>query len=537
MLSDLKTKQDIAEGILFTDFYELTMAQLYFRRGLHEKQVQFEYFFRTYPDYGSHKAGYCINAGMEWLIKWMQKMRFGDREIDLLKGQTGNSGKPLFEKDFLKWLRKNGSFEGISIRAIPEGRVVHANVPIAQIRGPLAVTQILESSFLNHLNYQTLIATKASRIKQAARQNMVVEFGMRRGHNAGVNAGTRAALIGGVDFTSNTGISYSLGFPPKGTHAHSMVQTFMATGEDELEAFRAYSQLYPDDCLLLVDTIDTLRSGVPNAIKVFEELRRKGHKPVGIRLDSGDLAYLTIQSAKMLNKAGFEDVTIFLSNKLDEIVIWQIIEQIKSEAPNQGLDADQVIGRLAYGIGTRLITSQGRPALDGVYKLAAVKDGDQWRPAIKVSENPAKTINPGLKNVWRIYDTRGKASADLLAKIDETPEKQDSIKLYHPIEAAATRTITRNQITKIEPLLVDILKEGKLASDFPSLHEIRDKCNKDLEKLDSGVKRLINPHIYHVSLTKKLWDLKQSLIDSWQAEYRNQNGPQKYGENTDARTA
>ena len=319
MLFNLKTQQDIAEGILFTDFYELTMAQLYFRRGLHEKQVQFEYFFRTYPDYGSHKAGYCINAGMEWLIKWMQKMHFGDGEIDLLKGQTGNSGKSLFEKDFLKWLRKNGSFEGISIRAIPEGRVVHANVPIAQIRGPLAMTQILESSFLNHLNYQTLIATKASRIKQAARRNLVVEFGMRRGHNAGVNAGTRAALIGGVDFTSNTGISYSLGFPPKGTHAHSMVQTFMAIGEDELEAFRAYSEVYPDDCLLLVDTIDTLHSGLPNAIKVFEELRRKGHKPVGIRLDSGDLAYLTIQAAKMLNKAGFEDVTILLSNKLDEM--------------------------------------------------------------------------------------------------------------------------------------------------------------------------------------------------------------------------
>ncbi|MDH4208443.1 MAG: nicotinate phosphoribosyltransferase, partial [Anaerolineae bacterium] len=355
-----------AEGILLTDQYQLTMAQLYFRLGIHETQAQFDHFFRSYPDYGAHQAGYCINAGLEWLLDWMLEAHFRDQDIGYLRAQKGQAGQRLFKDDFLGWVRKNGTFEGINMRAIPEGRVVHPDVPLTVVQGPLATAQILETSLLNHLNYQTLIATKASRIKDSGHGQPLLEFGLRRAQGKGANAGARAALIGGADFTSNVGISHVLGYPPKGTHAHSMVQVFMALGEGELEAFRAYADVYPDDCLLLVDTVDTLESGVPNAIKVFEELRKQGHEPLGIRLDSGDLAYLSIQAAKMLDHAGFPDVSIVLSNQLDELVIWQITTQIQQEAPRYAVDPDRLIRRLVYGVGTRLITSQGQSALDGV---------------------------------------------------------------------------------------------------------------------------------------------------------------------------
>ncbi|MCA9982406.1 MAG: nicotinate phosphoribosyltransferase, partial [Anaerolineales bacterium] len=302
-----------AEGILFTDQYQLTMAQLYFRMGLHEKRVQFDHFYRTNPNYGSHQAGYCINAGLEWLLDWMQSSAFRDEDLEHMRGLTDAVGNRLFGDDFLAWLGKHGRFDSLTLHAIPEGRVVHPNVPLTIVEGPLAMAQILETSLLNHLNYPTLIATRASRISQAGRGQVLMEFGMRRGHERGVNAGTRAALIGGANFSSNAGISHVVGVPPKGTHAHSMVQLFMALGEGELAAFEAYADVYPDDCLLLVDTINTLESGLPNAIKVFEKLRAKGHQPVGIRLDSGDLAYLSIQAAKLLNDAGFADTNIVLS--------------------------------------------------------------------------------------------------------------------------------------------------------------------------------------------------------------------------------
>ena len=355
-----------AEGILFTDQYQLTMAQLYYRVGLHEKPAQFDHFFRKYPDYGLHKAGYCVSAGLEWLLDWMQGVHFRQEDINFLRAQLGRTGERKFGDDFLGWLQDNGTFDGITMRAVPEGRVVHPQVPLTVVQGPLAMAQILETPLLNHLNFQTLIATKAARIREAGRGQLLLEFGMRRAQEKSANAGARAALIGGADFSSNAGISHVLGYPPKGTHAHSMVQVFMALGEGELEAFRAYADVYPDDCTLLVDTIDTLESGVPNAIKVFEELRRKGHEPVGIRLDSGDLAYLSIQSAGMLDAAGFPDAKITLSNQLDELVIWQIITQIQEEAPRYGVDPDHLINRLVYGVGTRLITSAGQPALDGV---------------------------------------------------------------------------------------------------------------------------------------------------------------------------
>ncbi len=515
------TQKELAEGILFTDEYQLTMAQLYYRMGYQEKLVQFDHFFRDYPDYGTHKAGYCINAGMEWLIHWMKRVRFGKKEIEYLRTQKNQIGQQLFQDDFLKWLHEHGSFEGLTIYAIPEGRVVHPNEPLTVVQGPLVMAQILETSLLNHLNYQILIATKAARMREIGRGQVLLEFGLRRGHDTGANAGARAALIGGANFTSNVGVSAVLGLPPKGTHAHSMVQLFIAMGMTELDAFRAYADVYPDDCLLLVDTINTLESGVPNAIRVFEELRQKGHQPRGIRLDSGDLAYLSIQAAKMLDQAGFENVSIVLSNNLDELVIWQILTQITEEAPRYGVDAEKLIQRLVYGVGTRLITSWGEPALGGVYKLVAVYDEDQWKPAIKISESLEKTPNPGNKKIWRIYDQRGKATADMICLQDEDPQLKSKFTLRHPTDHTKYRTLQRNEISKIEPLLELVWDRGNLPHPLPDLETIRQRRIRDVEALDAGVRRLMYPHIYHVSLSQKLWNLKQELIEKSQPGMEN----------------
>jgi nicotinate phosphoribosyltransferase len=511
------SERETAEGILFTDEYQLTMAQLYFRVGLHERMAQFDHFFRSYPDYGAHQAGYCINAGLEWLINWMQEARFRDTDIAYLRAQTGQEGARIFGDDFLRWLKQSEPWKGISMWAIAEGRVVHPNVPLTVVQGPLAMAQILETPLLNHLNYQILIATKAARIRDSGRGKLLLEFGLRRAQGRGANAGARAALIGGADFTSNVGISHVLGYPPKGTHAHSMVQAFMALGEGELAAFRAYADVYPDNCLLLVDTIDTLESGIPNAIRVFEELRQKGHRPVGIRLDSGDLAYLAVQAAKMLNDAGFAEASIVLSNQLDEMVILQIIAQIQEEAPRYGIDADNVIDRLVYGVGTRLITSEGDAALDGVYKLVAVQEGHEWRPAIKVSEDPEKVPNPGNKRVWRIYDQRGQATADLMTLQDEDPQEMRSITLRHPNVRAKQRTLSRADVSEVEPLLSPVLDDGELVQEPASIEELRERREADLGRLDPGVKRIMNPHIYHVSLSARLWDLKQKLVEAAKA--------------------
>ena len=513
------SEQRTAEGILFTDQYQLTMAQLYYRMQLHEKTVQFDHYFRAYPDYTLHKAGYCINAGLEWLLNWMEGAHFRDEDIEYLRSQTDRNGARLFADDFLAWLRHTApdTFQGITMRAIPEGRVVHPNVPLTVIQGPLLIAQILETPLLNYLNYQILIATKAARIRESGRGQLLMEFGLRRGHERGANAGTRAALIGGADFSSNLGLSHVLGYPPKGTHAHSMIQIFMALGMNELDAFQAYADVYPDDCLLLVDTIDTLQSGIPNAIKVFEALRRKGHQPIGIRLDSGDLAHLSIQAARMLNEANFPEVSIVLSNDLDELVIWQIITQIIEEALRSGVDPDHLIKRLVYGVGTRLITSAGEPALGGVYKLVAVHHEGAWVPAIKISESPNKTPNPGHKHVWRLYDRRGKATADLLTLDTEDPRQMSQIVLRHPSNHTKYRTLNRNEVTEIEPLLVDILREGKLVYDLPLIEDMRKQREADMARLDLGVRRLMNPHLYHVSLSPGLWALKQDLIESMRA--------------------
>lgn len=506
--------QIAAEGILFTDQYQLTMAQLYFRVGLHEKPAQFDYYFRDYPNYEGHMAGYCVNAGLEWLLAWMLGNKFLDNDIEYLRGQKSLSGDRLFEDDFLNWLTNNGNFSHFNIRAVPEGRLVHPVEPTTVVEGPLAMAQILETPLLNHLNYQTLVATKASRIVDCSQRGLVLEFGLRRAHGKGANAGARAALIGGAAFTSNVGMSRALNLPPKGTHAHSMVQVFLALGGSELDAFRAYADVYPDDCLLLVDTIDTIESGIPNAIKVFEELKTKGHEPLGIRLDSGDLAYLSIQAARELNKAGFPDTSIVLSNNLDELVIWQIITQIQREAHRYDVDADQLISRLVYGVGTRLITSWGYPALGGVYKLVSINAEGKWIPALKLSETKVKIPLPGQKNIWRLYDKRGKSTADLVSLYDEDVDAMKEIPISHPFEPTKRRHIHRRDLSHIEPLLVDVMKNGKVIAELPDIDGLRTQREEDIKRLDPGVRRLLNPHIYHISITEGLRDLKESLIES-----------------------
>jgi len=512
-----QTQRQTAEGILFTDMYQLTMAQLYFRAGLHERRAQFDHYFRRYPDYGEHQAGYCINAGMGCLVDWMLESRFEEQDLDYLRSETGRDGRQVFGEDFLEWLRRHGNFEGLTVTAVAEGRVIHAEVPMTVVEGPLAMAQVLETPLLNTLNFQTLIATKAARVRHSVGGNLLLEFGLRRAHGKGANQGCRAALIGGCDYTSNTGLSYAMGLSPKGTHSHAMVQAWIALGGTELDAFRAYADLYPDNCLLLVDTVDTLGSGVPNAIVVFEELRRRGYGPVGIRLDSGDLAYLAIQATRMLDEAGFPETTIVLSNELDELTIWQIHAQIREEAPGYKVDPEALIRRLTYGVGTRLITSEGQPALGGVFKLVAIDQHGEWKPAIKLSEAISKIPNPGHKLAWRLYDRRGQATADLVGLSDERPDQMETLVLHHPTEKGVFRILDRQDLSRIEPLLQPVLVEGRPTEPRPTLEEMRQSRRQDLERLDPGVRRLRNPHIYHVSLTSRLLKLKQDLIRRFRA--------------------
>jgi nicotinate phosphoribosyltransferase len=294
-----------------------------------------------------------------------------------------------------------------------------------------------------------------------------------------------------------------------------MVQLFLASGKTELEAFEAFADLYPDDCILLVDTVDTLNSGLPNAVKVFEKLKRKGHKPVGVRLDSGDLAYLTIKCSIYMDKAGFPDTKIVLSNELDELRIWQIISQISVEASSFGADADKIIKRLMFGVGTNLITSAGDPSLSGVYKLTAVKNDGKWLPTLKISESTKKMTLPGEKQVWRIIEKAGKATDDLICLDYEKPQDQEKLTLINILKDEERREVLKENIINLEPLLVEIIKDGKLIYEFPTIQKIRELREKDLDNLDFGVKRLINPHTYQVSISKEISELKKKLIEKF----------------------
>ncbi len=498
-------------GILYTDLYQLTMGQVYFRLGLHERPALFEAFYRKNPDYGAHQAGYTVFAGLDPLLSWMEEARFGEEEIEALRALKSRSGKPLFAEDYLAYLQAMGGFSGLTLRALPEGRVAHPQVPLISVEGPLLQAQLLETALLNRINHETLIATKASRVREAAGEAVVLEFGLRRAPGKGGEGATRASLIGGADRSSAVSLSHLLGLPSSGTHAHSLVQAFMALGHSEEEAFLAFAEVFPDDTILLLDTVDTLHSGLPHAIKVFETLRKKGHRPVGVRIDSGDLAYLAIQVAKELDKAGFPEALIVLSGDLDELVIWQIKSQILEEAPRYGVEPEGLLKRLVYGVGTRMVASWGYPALGGVYKLVAIRENGAWAPAIKISDSLEKVLNPGHKRVYRVYDERGLATADLLALAEEEVREDRPLTLRHPTDPTKRRTLSPGTFT-LEPLLVETFREGRRL--FPPLpiKELRARRDRDVARLDPGVRRLVNPHIYHVSLTERLFALKEALV-------------------------
>mgnify|MGYP001627196452 CR=1 FL=1 len=497
-------------GILYTDLYQLTMGQVYFRLGLHERQALFEAFYRKNPDYGAHQAGYTVFAGLDPLLSWMEGARFQEEELDALRALKGRSGRPLFGEDYLAYLREMGGFSGLTLRALPEGRVAHPQVPLISVEGPLLQAQLLETALLNRINYETLIATKASRVREAAGEAVVLEFGLRRSPAKGGEAATRASLIGGANRSSAVSLSHLLGLPSSGTHAHSLVQAFLALGYSEEEAFQAFAEVFPDDTILLLDTVDTLHSGLPHAIRVFEALRRKGHRPVGVRIDSGDLAYLAIQVAKELDKAGFPETLIVLSGDLDELVIWQIKSQILEEAPRYGVDPDRLLRRLVYGVGTKMVVSWGHPALGGVYKLVAIRENGTWAPAIKISDSLEKILNPGHKRVYRVYDQRGLATADLLATAEETLRPDQPLCLRHPTDPTKRRTLRPGEFT-LESLLEEVYRGRRLFPPLP-LEVLQERRRKDVERLDPGVRRLVNPHIYHVSLTERLFALKEELV-------------------------
>lgn len=502
-------------GALFTDLYQLVMAQLYVSEGLADRPAQFDYTYRSNPDYGSHQAGFCVFTGLQPLLRWMEAVHFDDADLAALADQRGPCGVRRFTDEFLGWLADHGHFRDLEVRAVAEGRVVHPHLPMITVTGPLAAAQLLETALLNHCNYPTLIATKADRVVRSARGADVLEFGMRRGAGAGVDEAARAALIGGCSATSNVQASVALGTDPKGTHAHSMVQAYIACGQGELEAFRAFARHYPDECILLVDTVDTLRSGIPNAIEVFRELRQAGHEPVGVRLDSGDLAHLAVESARMLDEAGFGHVRLVLSGDLDELTIWQVLTQIAEEAPSARLDPEAIVRRLLYGVGTKLITSEGQPALAGVYKLTAVKDGaGDWLPAVKLSDTPAKVPIVGPKECWRIYDERGRATVDLLTMPGEAPfDEADRITVHHPFQTNVWRELAKDDVSQVEPLHGVVLDGGRRTTADPTLDDLRNRRQRDVLRLDSGVCRLVNPHRYHVSLSERLHRRQQAAIE------------------------
>ena len=475
----------LPQGALFTDLYQLTMTQVYFKEGIADDEACYEHYFRTYPSYGDHRAGYCISAGTEALLDRLATFRFGQAERSALASMRSGSGAALFEDDFLDWLGEHGDFTRLRIRSVLDGQVVHPLTPITVVEGPLAVGQLLETVLLNHRNFGILIATKAARVKQAARSGMVMEFGMRRAAGMGANLATEAALIGGADYSSNLAMSHQLGLPAKGTHAHSLVQAFMALGGSELDAFRAFARVYPDDCVLLVDTVNTLESGIPNAIRVFEGLRRDGHRPVGIRLDSGDPLSLIPAAVRMLDEAGFDEAVVVLSDRLDEQAISRITLTLTQRGEHRALR------RMAYGVGTRLVTSHGAPSLGGVYKLAAIRQKVEWKPAFKMTDDPAKQALPGRKDLWRRYQPGGTADADMVTLMGEKPPSRES--------------------GVWERLLQDVWgADGKVAhGGFEAARERRQDslaCLED-EHLDPT-----NPGRYPVRLSRQLRALRDSVF-------------------------
>lgn len=472
---------------MLTDLYQLTMMYGYYKQGMSKNQAVFDLFFRQ-----RENSAYAVMAGTESVIDYINNLHFEKEDIDYLR--TLN----LFDEEFLGVLA-NLRFTG-EIYGMKEGTVVFPYEPLLRVKAPIMEAQLVETALLTLVNHQTLIATKASRVVEAAEGGAVSEFGLRRaqGPDAGIY-GARAAVVGGCCGTSNVMTGELFDIPVKGTTAHSWVMSFPT----ELDAFRAYAEVFPHACLLLVDTYDTLRSGVPNAIKVFDEISAKGYKPIGIRLDSGDLAYFSKEARKMLDAAGYPDTIIMASSDLDEYVI----RDLKA----QGAKID------AWGVGTRLITSNDCPALGGVYKLACEIVDGKMIPKIKISENIAKITNPGYKKVLRFYDkSNGMAIADLIALEDEVIDDSKPLRLYHPDQAYKSMTI-RN--FNVRELLVPLFIDGKQVYEKPTIHEIQEYAKQELGTLWAEFKRLMNPQVYKVDISDKLYDLKKDLMQ----QYKNKN--------------
>lgn len=471
---------------LLTDFYELTMMQGYFKNNSNDSVI-FDVFYRNNPS----GSGYSICAGLEQMIEYIKNIHFNDEDIEYLRSLD------MFEEDFLKYLT-TFTFTG-DIYAVPEGTVVFPMEPLVKIIAPIMEAQLIETAILNIINHQSLIATKASRVCFAAKGEPVMEFGLRRaqGPDAGIY-GARAAVIGGCVGTSNVLAAQKFDVPALGTHAHSWIMSF----EDELTAFREYANLYPNNATLLVDTYDTLRSGVPNAIKVFNELKESGKMPIkyGIRLDSGDLAYLSKKARKMLDLAGFYDAVIVASSDLDEY----LIDSLKT----QGAAIN------SWGVGTNLITSKDCPAFGGVYKLAAIEKNGVFIPKIKLSENQWKITNPGNKTVYRIYEKEsGKIKADLITMVHEKYSENNPLMLFDPV-STWKKTYLKPGTYTIRELLVPIFIKGKCVYESPSVMDIREYCSRELETLWDETRRLVNPHNVYIDLSNELYQLKIKLLDN-----------------------
>lgn len=468
---------------MLCDFYQLTMGNGYFKTRHADRIAYFDLFFRRVPDGG----GYAICAGLEQVIEYIENLRFSEKDIEYLRT------KKIFSEEFLEYLR-NFKFEG-DIFAIPEGTPVFPNEPLITVRAPSIQAQLIETMLLLLVNHQSLIATKANRIVRAAEGRAISEFGSRRAHGtAAAVLGARAAYIGGCSGTACVKSDEDYGVPATGTMAHSWVQMF----DSELEAFEQYCRVYPNSAVLLVDTYNVLKSGVPNAIKAFDNiLKPLGARPMGIRLDSGDIAYLSVEARKMLDAAGYPDCKIVASNSLDEYIIRDLIKQ--------GARVD------SFGVGERLITAKSEPVFGGVYKLCATEENGVITPKIKISENVIKITNPHYKKVYRIFDNKtGKALADLICLHDEKIDETQPLELFDPDYTWKRKTVTDFTAKELQ---VPIFKNGKCVYQPPKIDEIKNYCKEQLDTLWESVLRFENPHNYYVDLSQKLWDIKHTLLD------------------------
>lgn len=475
---------------MLVDFYELTMGNGYFHEGLKDEIAYFDMFFRRVPD----KGGYCIMAGVQQLIEYLSNLEFSNDDIAYLKS------KNMFSDEFLDYL-SNFKFT-CDVWAVPEGNPVFPGEPLVTVRGPVIQAQFIETMILLTINHQTLIATKANRISRAAKGRPVMEFGSRRAQGYdGAIYGARAAVIGGCSSTACTISDMMFNVPAVGTMAHSWVQLF----DTEYEAFKSWAEVYPTNCVLLIDTYNVIKSGLPNAIKVFNEiLKPKGIRPAGIRIDSGDITYLTKKCRKILDEAGYPDCKIVISNSLDEYIIRDVLDQ--------GACID------SFGVGERLITAKSEPVFGGVYKLVAIEKDGKIVPKIKISENEEKITNPGFKKITRIFDKEtDTALADVISLSNEDLSSKKDIEIFNPVHTWKRKTLSNFYLKDLQE---QIFKNGKLVYKAPTTLEIKEYAKKETEKLWPEILRLENPHTYYVDLSTELWKLKNELLNKYSENFK-----------------